>query len=557
MRTKNLLLAILAIILILSLTINIFQWRDSNSFNHKIEMAESLFNLNFTESERDSMISGLTEAKQMYEKIHSYEIPNSLAPTAIFNPIPFGYMQEVQKKTNNYNIPKNLTLPENREELCFYTVSELSSLIKERKITATELTKIYLDRIKRYDKELKCVVTLLEERALQQAAIVDEEISNGNYKGILHGIPYGVKDMLALEGYPVTWGSPIYKDQIAENTATVIDKLDNAGAILVAKLSLGEFAMGDVWFGGKTRNPWNTERGSSGSSAGSASATAAGLVAFSIGSETWGSIISPSTICGVTGLRPTFGRVSRYGAMTLSWSMDKLGPICRSAQDCAIVLEAINGFDSKDPASQNIAFNYNAKKDIKTLRVGYFKELFEDSYHNKMNDSIALNELISLGIDLIPVELPKDIPADALSIILDAEAAAAFSDITLSNKDDMMVLQHARAWPNAFRMARFIPAVEYIQAQRIRQNLIDAFAEIFKSVDVIITTSFGGNQLLMTNLTGHPAILVPNGFNDENLPTSFTIIANWHNESDLVLLSEAYQQKTKFFREYPENFKVK
>ena len=233
------------------------------------------------------------------------------------------------------------------------------------------------------------------------------------------------------------------------------------------------------------------------------------------------------------------------------------GPICRSAQDCAIVLEAINGFDSKDPASQNIAFNYNAKKDIKTLRVGYFKELFEDSYHNKMNDSIALNELISLGIDLIPVELPKDIPADALSIILDAEAAAAFSDITLSNKDDMMVLQHARAWPNAFRMARFIPAVEYIQAQRIRQNLIDAFAEIFKSVDVIITTSFGGNQLLMTNLTGHPAILVPNGFNDENLPTSFTIIANWHNESDLVLLSEAYQQKTKFFREYPENFKVK
>ncbi|PKP38972.1 MAG: amidase [Bacteroidetes bacterium HGW-Bacteroidetes-15] len=545
---------LLIIILITSLSLNLFQLFDKNTLDTKIKSAESLFALSFTGSERDSLKDGVKEAIGKYEDIHNFDLSNDVAPSLIFSPVPLSYSPKNIDPISNFAIPRDVSVPQNLDELAFYTLSELASLIKGRKISSYDLTKMCVERLKKYDPTLHCVITLLEDRALAHAKLMDDELEKGKYRGPLHGIPFGVKDLLALEGYPFTWGSAIYKDQIATITSPVVEKLEDAGAVLVAKLSLGELAWGDVWYGEMTRNPWNTETGSSGSSAGSASATAAGLVPFAIGSETWGSIVSPSTVCGVTGLRPTFGRVSRTGAMALSWTMDKIGPICRTAQDCAIVLHAINGLDGIDPTLVDIPFNVDMGKDIRKLKVGYVKGYFEEDYSMKANDEIALKTLNELGVELVPVNLPENLPISALSIILDAEAAAAFSELTLTNKDDLMVRQGVWAWPNFFRKARFIPAVEYIQANRIRTRLIYEFAKIFEEVDVIISPSFGGNQLLMTNLTGHPALSVPTGFTEEGLPTSITFIGNWYKEDDIMLLGNAYQNKTEWFRQIPEGF---
>ena len=330
----------------------------------------------------------------------------------------------------------------------------------------------------------------------------------------MHGIPYGAKDLLAKKGYKTTWGAMPFKNQIIDQDATVIKKLNEAGAVLVAKLTMGALAWGDVWYGEKTRNPWDPEQGSSGSSAGSASATAAGLVPFAIGTETWGSIVSPSTRCGTTGLRPTFGRVSRAGAMALSWSMDKIGPICRSVEDCAIVFNAIYGPDGLDQSVQNYPFRYDSKTAINELRVGYIKSAFEQEYDNKVQDLASLDKLRDLGIELVPLELPK-LPISAMSFILRAEAAAAFDELTRSNKDDELVRQISNAWPNVFRLSRFIPAVEYIQANRLRYLVIQEMKKITDQVDIYVTPSFEGDNLLLTNLTGHPCVVLPNGFNDQ------------------------------------------
>ena len=554
MRTKKVALTVLAILIILSVALNLYQYLNSKSVTTNLKGAEKLFALNFTNSERDLLKDDVTEAIEKYTLIHEFDIQNDLDLTLVFAPVPTSYSPKFESNTSNFDLPISVNLPENKEDLCFYTIAELSYLIKNRAITSKELTELYLTRIKKYDSELFSVITLLEERALEQAQKMDEEIANGKYRGPLHGIPYGAKDLLALKDYPFTYGSPIYKDQIASTTASVIQKLDEAGAILVAKLSLGEFAWGDVWFGGKTRNPWNTERGSSGSSAGSASATSAGLVAFAIGSETWGSIVSPSTECGVTGLRPTFGRVSRTGAMTLSWSMDKIGPICRTAQDCAIVINSISGTDNMEKVLVDVPLNTNLTEKISRLRVGFAEDYFKQDYPFKTNDSLALIAFEEFGIDLIPVKLPEHLPMSALSIILDVEAAAAFSHLTLSNLDDQMVRQVKDAWPNFFRKARYIPAVEYIQANRIRTVLINEFSRLFEEVDIIISPSFADNQLLMTNLTGHPAISIPTGFTDTKLPTSITLISNWYREDNILLLAKKYQDKTLWFREKPEGF---
>lgn len=545
---------VLALLLAVSLGINVYLIVDKDRLNSRVKSAEKLFDLNFTQAERDTFIDGIAQAIEHYKAIHAYELPNEVAPATIFAPVPLDFKPKKIEGEADFVFPIDVALPQNPEEVCFYTVAELSVLIKNRKISSEQLTKFYIERLKRYDPQLFCVITLLEERAIEQAKRMDEELSKGKYRGPLHGIPYGVKDLLALKGYPFTWGSNIYKDQIPEITSPVIEKLDDAGAVLVAKLSLGELAWGDVWFGGTTRSPWNTEQGSSGSSAGSASATAAGLVAFSIGSETWGSIVSPSTACGVTGLRPTFGRVSRTGAMALSWTMDKIGPICRSAQDCAIVLQTISGIDGVDPTLVNLPFEINLKKDYKTLRVGYVDDYFSQNYPAKQNDSITLLTLKEMGVELVPVKLPEHLPVEALSIILDAESAAAFSHLTLTNRDDEMVRQVKWAWPNFFRKARFVPAVNYILANRIRTDLIKEFRTIFEGVDVIVTPSFVGNQLLMTNLTGHPALAVPNGFMENGMPTTFTILADWYNEADLVVLGKAYQEQTKLYRKIPQGF---
>jgi Asp-tRNA(Asn)/Glu-tRNA(Gln) amidotransferase A subunit family amidase len=554
MKAKKLLIFTLFILLIASVGLNYYLYKSNGDIHNQIASAEKLFDLNFSATQRDSMVDGIKAYRDRYREIHTIKLDNSVAPSFIFSPVPVYYQFNREQSKIDWDLPKEVVMPEKIEQLCFYSVADLSMLIKTKKVSSVALTKMYIERLKKFDPALHCVITLLEESALKQAQKADEEIAQGIYRSPLHGIPYGVKDLLALKGFPFTFGSKIYKDQIPEITSPVIQKLDEAGAVLVAKLSLGELAMDDAWFGGITRNPWNTAKGSSGSSAGSASATSAGLLAFTIGSETWGSIISPSTVCGVTGLRPTFGRVSRTGAMALSWTMDKIGPICRTAEDCALVFDVIRGKDGQDPTLVDLPFNYKPQKDIRSLRIGYVEDYFKEKYDFRVNDSLTLKALQEMGISLIPIKLPEQIPSMAISIMLEAEAAAAFSDVTLSKKDTMMVRQEKIAWPNIFRQARFIPAVEYIQASRIRTQLIAEFMKIFKEVDVIVCPTWGGNQNLMTNLTGHPALLIPNGFGKDGLPTSITFLADWYNEADLLLVGSAYQKRAGFFQKHPDKF---
>jgi Asp-tRNA(Asn)/Glu-tRNA(Gln) amidotransferase A subunit family amidase len=416
------------------------------------------------------------------------------------------------------------------------------------------LTELYLNRLKKHGPTLECVVTLTEALAIEQAERADLEIAAGKYRGPLHGIPYGAKDLLAVRGYKTTWGAMPYKGQVIDEDATVIKKLEEAGAVLVAKLTLGALAWGDVWYGGMTRNPWDLEEGSSGSSAGSASATAAGLVAFAIGTETWGSIVSPSTRCGTTGLRPTYGRVSRTGAMALSWSMDKIGPICRTVEDCAIVFKAILGPDGVDQSVADLPFDYSATVDLRKLRVGYTKALFEEEYDNREADAATLEALERLGVDLIPIELP-DYPVESLAFILSAEAAAAFDELTRSGKDDLLVRQIKNAWPNVFRSSRLIPAVEYIQANRIRYKVIQSMETTLENVDVYVAPSFGGDNLLLTNLTGHPCVVLPNGFDEDGAPVSISFIGRLFDEGTVLAVAKVYQDATDFHTTHPPMFR--
>ncbi|MFQ5630517.1 MAG: amidase, partial [bacterium] len=354
----------------------------------------------------------------------------------------------------------------------------------------------------------------------------------------LHGIPYGAKDLLATKNYKTTWGAMPYKDQVIDENATVIKKLEEAGAVLIAKTTLGALAMGDVWFGGKTRNPWNLEQGSSGSSAGSASTTAAGLVAFSIGTETLGSIVSPST---------------RSGAMALSWTMDKIGPICRTVEDCAIVFDAIHGPDGIDQTLIDAPFNYDARTKLTDLRIGYVDTLFKRDSRNKERDNAVLDVLRGLGAELIPIALP-DFPYGAMRPVLSAEAGAAFDALTRSGSDELLVRQGRNAWPNSFRTARFIPAVEYIQANRIRYQLVQEIQKVMAEIDVYVSPSFGGPNLLLTNLTSHPCVVLPNGFTDEGSPTSITFIGGLYNEASALVVAKAYQDATDWHLRHPAMF---
>lgn len=443
--------------------------------------------------------------------------------------------------------------PGNLEELAFLPVAELSEMVRRRRVSSMELTRMYLDRIRRHDPALHAVVTVTEERALRQAQAADEEIRRGRYRGPLHGIPWGAKDLLAVQGYPTTWGVELYREQMLEGDATVVERLDRAGAVLVAKLTLGELAWGDVWFGGMTRNPWKVDQGASGSSAGPGAATAAGMIGFSIGSETLGSISSPSTRSGVTGLRPTFGRVPRTGAMALSWTMDKLGPMCRSAEDCALVFGSIYGPDGQDLTVHQAPFSWDARVSPRQLRIGFFQKAFErDSteYASKPFDLATLDVLRSLGANLIPVELPE-LPYNTMSLILSAEAGAAFDEYTRAGHVDRMVRQGRNTWPTVFRAAHFIPAVDYINANRVRTMAMHAWAELFQNLDVIVTPTSAPNQLLATNLTGHPALILPNGFRDDGTPVSITFLGDLFGESKILALGHAYQSATDFHRRQP------
>ena len=519
-----------------------------------LQSTENLLGLEFTDSERDSILPDLVDLREQYKDLRKLELPNHVVFPLYFQPQLPGF--QIPSGNDQYQFQEIVTSrPDNLEECAFMTVGELAYLIRTQHVTSEELTLMYLDRLKRYGPELECVISLTKELALKQARRADKEIGSGYYRGPLHGIPYGAKDLLAVPGYRTTWGATPYQEQIIDETATVIDKLEAAGAVLIAKLTLGALAWGDVWFGGKTRNPWDLEQGSSGSSAGPGSATAAGLVGFSIGSETWGSIVSPSTRNGVTGLRPTFGTVSRAGAMALSWTMDKLGPMCRSVADCALIYNIIRGSDNLDRSVIDVPFQVPRLNQIENLRVAYVESAFKDT-STKENDKAVLEILKSLGLNLIPIELPE-FPAKALSFILSAEAAAAFDELTRSNRDDELVRQMRMAWPNVFRKARYIPAVEYIQANRARILLNEKMNKLFESIDVYIVPSFWSDNLLRTNLSGHPCVVLPNGFDKNGSPTSISFIANLYKDGNAIAVAQVYQDATTWHKKYPPKFSGK
>ena len=450
---------------------------------HDILSAEKISGLSFSSSERDSLLPNVIQRVEQYNSLREIELQNDTPFPLFYDPLPIGLKLPRGRDQFKFNDIET-SLPDNIEACAFMTIPELANLIRTRQVTSEALTRMYIERLKRYKDQLQCVVTITEELAIKQAKKADIEIARGQYKGLLHGIPWGAKDLMSVPGYKTTWGAPPFKDQLINDKGTVVKKLEKAGAVLIAKLTLGALAWGDVWFGGRTKNPWDTEQGSSGSSAGPGSATAAGLVGFSIGSETWGSIISPATRNGVTGLRPSFGTVSRSGAMALSWTMDKLGPMTRSVEGSAIIFETIRGADNIDRTVRDVPFIYPSKRGLRNLRIGYVESAFVDSSTSN-NDKASLNILKSMGLNLIPIELPE-FPTQALSFVLQAEAAAAFDELTRSNEDDQLVRQVKNAWPNVFREARFIPAVEYINANRARTLLNQKMSELMEKIDVYI-----------------------------------------------------------------------
>jgi len=526
-----------------------------------IRQAEWIAGVELSDDERRLMLDGVEQTLAAFEELRAIALDNSVSPALLFRTLDSAPVAAGVRRTA---IPIELaagTRPTSDDDLAFAPVTELAALLRAREVSSTELTRLYLDRLRRYDTELECVISYTEELALAQSERADREIAAGRWRGPLHGVPWGAKDLLAVPGYPTTWGAEPYRDQQLSTEASVVTRLAEAGAVLVAKLSLGALAWGDVWFGGTTKNPWNTEQGSSGSSAGPASATAAGLVGFAIGSETWGSIVSPCTRCGVSGLRPTFGRVSRHGAMALSWSMDKLGPIARSIEDCALVFAAIEGPDGLDPTVVDRPFRWPLGRDVRALRIGYLADQFEEDRTAEIEDEVdrasarewqeydrrSLERFEELGCRLVPLELPDEIPTGSLAFILTAEAATAFDSLTRSGRDDELVRQIENAWPNVFRQGQMIPAVEYLRANRIRRLAMEQFERMMAEVDLFISPTFGGNTLLLTNLTGHPQVVLPNGFrSDGGTPTRITLTGRLHGESELLAAAHAYQQATDF-----------
>ena len=531
------------------------RWADAPLTVSAVRQAEQLMGLEFSDAEADSMLTELTDNRKSYEAMRKVDLKNDVAPALLFDPLPPGFQFEKGQKPLKLAPLGAVNLPANRDELAFFSVRQLGELLRTKQLSSVELTRFFLARLKKHDPQLKCVVTMTEDLALKQAAAADAEIKAGRYRGPLHGIPYGAKDLLAKKGYKTTWGSVPYRDQILDYDATVVQRLEKAGAVLCAKLSLGELAWGDVWFGGTTKNPWDLSRGSSGSSAGSASSVAAGCLPFAIGSETLGSIVSPSSECGTTGLRPTFGRVPRTGAMALSWSMDKLGPITRNVEDLALVFEAIRGTDGQDATVRNAPFNYDGTQALRGMKIGILKKAFDRKYPNHDADSLTLSVLRKLGAQLVPIDLP-DYPVGDMTLLLSVEGAAAFDELTRFNRDEQMVRQIKNAWPNIFRAARFVPAVEYIQANRLRTKLIQDMHRTLKGIDVYVSPAFGGPNLALTNLTGHPSVVLPNGFRQEagkpERPVSITFMGQLFGEAKLLQVARAYQEATNFHKKHPK-----
>jgi Asp-tRNA(Asn)/Glu-tRNA(Gln) amidotransferase A subunit family amidase len=523
-----------------------------------INVAANVIGLKFTQKELDSMHRDVRFNRNDYLNMRKYKLDNSVAMSLSHSPLLPGMKFNTTQKKIKWNAPSKISLPSNRNELAFYSILQLSSLIKSKKITSVELTRFFIDRLKKHGDTLECIISLTQDIAMEQARQADREIASGNYRGPLHGIPYGLKDLFSVKGTKTTWGAEPYKNQLVNEDAFVYTQLKNAGAVLIAKFTLGALAMGDYWYGGRTKNPWNLKSGSSGSSAGSASATVAGLVPFAIGTETLGSIISPSTTCGATGFRPTFGSVSRSGAMALSWSLDKIGPITRSAEDAAVVFNYIHGTDGLDASAVNMPFNYNEKIDLKKLRIGYAKNYFDRIRDTASNDLKALDVFRKMGVNLQPAIFPDSgvYNFDMVGIILGSESAAAFDEFTRTEMDDLMTRQNRGDWPTYFRVARLIPAVEYINANRHRTLLMQTINKWFEQYDVVIVPTWAsGSQLTITNLTGHPAVCVPTGFNRANMPTSITFLSKLYDDATLLAVAKAYQDATGWDEMHPEMFK--
>jgi Asp-tRNA(Asn)/Glu-tRNA(Gln) amidotransferase A subunit family amidase len=494
-----------------------------------IEQAQWIAGLQLSEAEREAAATALQRDVAQYAALRKVEVGYDVAPALHFfahtsyrddhiaKSQPRGVVQPIERPVRDR--------PADDEDLAYLSVSELAGLVRTRKVSSVELTKLYLGRLRKYDPLLKCVVTFTDDLALAQAENADREIADGKYRGPLHGIPWGAKDLISYPGYKTTWGAGEFQDQELDTKATVAARLEEAGAVLIAKLTLGALAWGDEWFGGMTRNPWNLKQGSSGSSAGSAAAVAAGLVGFAIGSETLGSIVSPCRRCSVSGLRPTFGRVSRHGCMSLAWSMDKLGPIARSMEDCALVFGAMHGADGLDPTAVEHPFAWPAKRKLNDFRVGYFEG-------STTNAQLAV--LKELGVELKAISLPDKYPVAPLTLILSAESAAVFDDLTRHG-----VSEGIGKWANSFRQGQFIPAVEYLRANRIRTLLMREMQELMSGIDAYI----GGDDLTLTNFTGHPTVVLPDGDREaKGQPPTVTFTGRLFGESELLALAHAYQQ---------------
>jgi len=495
-----------------------------------VAQAEWIAGIELSDDQRQSTLKSVVSVFRDVDALRKLPVLHQVPPAVYFHPAPGRPAAEFVRSGTVTLAASDVKRPVREEDLAFLSVAQLAQLLRTKQVSSEELTRLYLARLARYDGLLHAVVTLTEQLALKQARQADAEIAAGKYRGPLHGIPWGAKDLIAYPGYPTTWGAPQFAHQRIESKATVAARLDEAGAVLVAKLSLGALAQGDDWFGGMTRNPWHPKEGSSGSSAGSAAATAAGLVGFSLGSETLGSIISPSTRCGATGLRPTYGRVSRAGCMTLAWTMDKIGPICRTVEDCALVFGAIHGHDGLDPTAVDQPFQWPPEGHISRLTVGYIES------DKGIDERPELKTLQGLGVKLKPIRLPADPPADAITLMLNVESAAVFDE--LITRGDTKGLN---SWPRVWRAARFVPAIDYVRASRMRTVLMRQMEEVLKEVDLYV----GGDDLDITNLTGHPQVAIPHGFTQRDgveVPESLVFTGRLYGETELLAVAQAFQQ---------------
>jgi Asp-tRNA(Asn)/Glu-tRNA(Gln) amidotransferase A subunit family amidase len=522
-----------------------------------IQAAEKIIGIELTDQDRALILDGLTnDYREKYRELRNLDIDDTVVPAMVFNPVPAGMTFSKEQKPFRYS-DVDVQMPENIEDLAFYSVPQLAKLVRTRQVSSTELTNLYLERLQRYNPALLFAVTITEELALEQAARADQEIQAGNYRGPLHGIPYGVKDLFSVRGYPTTWGAEPYKDRIIDRDASVVEKLEQAGAVLVAKLTTGTLATGDLWFGGVTRNPWNPEWGSGGSSAGPGSATAAGCVGFSIGTESAGSMISPCDVCGVSGLKPTFGRVSRYGAMTTAWSFDKVTPMCRSVEGCAIVFSAIYGPDGRDNTIIDLPFNWDPELDITKLKLGYRTTFFEGdlmpgdvAYRSNVRrlNLPVLDFFRDLGFDLVPLDFGPDQGilrpySSAVGNMMMGENGAANSDRLLSG--EYALFDDAETnWPRYWRESRFMPAVEYLQASRARSVIMAKMQEYMQDVDVYIEITWTSQW--DSNVCGYPMVVIPCGFLDSGRPASISFVGKLFGEAELLAVAKTYQDATGF-----------